>query len=65
MLVTSLLTAAALGLFAQSRELETNVPGKTPGVVSNPSLVYLDITRQYQAEPPPEDWDGVYVMKEK
>ena len=56
---------AALGLFAQSRELETNVPGKTPGVVSNPSLVYLDITRQYQAEPPPEDWDGVYVMKEK
>jgi adenylate cyclase len=55
----------ALKLFAQSRELEFNVPGKTPGVVSNPSLVYLDITAHYQHEPPPENWDGVYVMKEK
>jgi adenylate cyclase len=56
---------AALALFAQSRELESNVPGKTPGVVSNPSLVYLDITAHYKHEPPPENWDGVYVMKEK
>jgi adenylate cyclase len=55
----------ALALFAQSRELEFNVPGKTPGVVSNPSLVYLDITAHYKHEPPPENWDGVYVMKEK
>ena len=55
----------ALALFAQSRELEFNVPGKTPGVSSNPSLVYLDITAHYQHEPPAENWDGVYVMKEK
>jgi adenylate cyclase len=55
----------ALALFARSRELEFNVPGKTPGVVSNPSLVYLDITAHYRDEPPPENWDGVYVMKEK
>ena len=55
----------ALKLFAQSRELEFNVPGKTPGVVSNPSIVYLDITEHYKHEPPPENWDGVYVMKEK
>ncbi|HVS51504.1 MAG TPA: adenylate/guanylate cyclase domain-containing protein [Opitutaceae bacterium] len=55
----------ALALFAQSRELEPNVPGKTPGVVSNPSLVYLDITEHYKHEPPPANWDGVYVMKEK
>jgi adenylate cyclase len=34
-------------------------------VKSNPSLVYLDITAHYRAEPPPANWDGVYVMKEK
>jgi len=55
----------ALALFARSRELEFNVPGKTPGVVSNPSIVYLGIAEHYRREPPPENWDGVYVMKEK
>ena len=34
---------AAVVRFERSRELEFNVPG----VVSNPSLVYLDITRHY------------------
>jgi adenylate cyclase len=55
----------ALKLFAQSRELECNVPGKTPGVVSNPSLVYLGIAEHARHEPPPATWDGVYEMKEK
>jgi adenylate cyclase len=55
----------ALNLFSKSRDLEFNIPGRTPGVVSNPSLVYLDITAHYRDEPPPENWDGVYVMKEK
>ena len=55
----------AIALFAQSRELEPNVPGKTPGVVSNPSIVYLEITEHYKIEPPPGNWDGVYHMKEK
>lgn len=55
----------ALALFARSCELEFNIPGKTPGVVSNPSLVYLDITEHYKHKPPAENWDGVYVMKEK
>jgi adenylate cyclase len=55
----------ALALFTQSRDLEFNVPGKSPGVMSNPSLVYLDITAHYKHEPPPENWDGIYVMKEK
>jgi len=55
----------ALALFGQSRELEFNLPGKTPGVVSNPSLVYLDRTARYKVEPPPEDWDGVYHMTDK
>ena len=55
----------ALELFAQSRELEPNVPGKTPGVVSNPSIVYFRITEDYKLAPPGENWDGVYHMKEK
>ncbi len=55
----------ALAGFRRSAELEANQPGKTPGVKSNPSLVYLDITQEYLAAPPPENWDGVYVMKEK
>ncbi len=58
--------SAALELFAKSRELEPNVPGVTPGVVSNPSLVYLEkIVPETMEEPPAEDWDGRYVMKEK
>jgi adenylate cyclase len=56
---------AAIARFQQSVKLEPNQPGQTPGVKSNPSLVYLDITAHYRAEPPPENWDGVYVMKEK
>jgi adenylate cyclase len=56
---------AAIASFQQSVRLEPNQPGQTPGVKSNPSLVYLDITAHYRAEPPPENWDGVYVMKEK
>lgn len=30
-----------------------------------PSQVYLDRCRHYIANPPPEDWDGVFVMKTK
>ena len=53
-------------LFARSRDLEFNVPGKTPGVVSNPSLEYINrVVPEAIAEPPPADWDGRYVMKEK
>jgi adenylate cyclase len=56
----------ALKLFAQSRELEFNVPGKTPGVVSNPSIVYIEhVVPERIAKPPPADWDGRYEMKEK
>ncbi len=55
----------AIALFKQSLAFEPNQPGKTPGVKSNPSLVYIHITEGYQAEPPPADWDGVYHMTEK
>ncbi len=55
----------AIALFKQSTALEPNQPGKTPGVKTNPSLVYLDIAADYKIGPPAEGWDGVYVMKEK
>jgi adenylate cyclase len=56
----------ALALFRQSAELEPNQPGKTPGVQSNPSLVYLErVVPEAMEEPPSADWDGRYIMKEK
>jgi adenylate cyclase len=55
----------ALESFRASAGLEPNQPGKTPGVQSNPSLVYQEIVRHFKQEPPPAGWDGVYVMKEK
>jgi hypothetical protein len=30
-----------------------------------PSKVYLERCNEYIETPPPEDWDGVYVMKTK
>jgi adenylate cyclase len=55
----------ALAGFARSAQLEPHIPGQAPGVVNNPSLVYTHIVETYQSEPPPDGWDGVYVMKEK
>jgi adenylate cyclase len=58
----------ALELFAKSRELEFNVPGKTPGVVSNPSIVYIEKVVPEAMEDSEEygpNWDGRYIMKEK
>lgn len=55
----------ALDCFGRSAQLEPNVPGHSPGVGNNPSLVYIDIVAHYKAEPPGEQWTGVYVMKEK
>ena len=55
----------AIVLFKQSQELEPNQPGKTPGVKTNPSKVYIGITEGYKFTPPPENWDGVYHMTEK
>ena len=55
----------ALSRFRRSAELEPNIPGQTPGVMSNPSRVYIEIAERYKIEPPDEVWDGVYVMKAK
>lgn len=55
----------AIALFKQSARLEPNQPGKTPGVSTNPSLVYLRISENYKVNPPLENWAGVYEMTEK
>ena len=57
--------AGALALFQQSAALEVNQPGVTPGVSSNPSLVYIGLVQYYQLNPPPADWSGEYVMTVK
>ncbi len=30
-----------------------------------PSLLYIERCKEYIKNPPPEDWDGVFVMKTK
>ena len=55
----------ALLHFKRSAALEPNVPGRTPGVTSNPSLEYAAISNRYKMEPPESAWDGVYLMEEK
>ena len=55
----------ALACFARSELLEPNVTGQTPGLISNPSLVFRDKVRRYQQHPPPAGWDGVHVATEK
>ena len=55
----------AIECFRLSEALEINGPGRTTGAKTNPSRVYIAIAEGYRAEPPPTDWDGVYVMKEK
>lgn len=57
--------ARALARFDASAALEPHQPDPAAGVLSNPSQVYLKITKEYQLHPPRPDWDGVYVMSEK
>jgi len=42
--------------FAQALEIDPS---------DGPSKEYLTRCRQYAVDPPPEDWDGVFVMKTK
>jgi tetratricopeptide (TPR) repeat protein len=30
-----------------------------------PSKVYLERSKEFKEDPPPEDWDGVFIMKTK
>ncbi|NGP89140.1 CHASE2 domain-containing protein [Fodinibius halophilus] len=55
----------AIALFEESRELEFYVPNEKSFIHTNPSLVYLDRCKTMKKNPPPADWNGVYVMKSK
>ena len=32
---------------------------------TNPSRTYINICNEFKANPPGEDWDGVYTFKQK
>jgi adenylate cyclase len=51
--------------FERSSAVEPNIPGKTPGVESNPSIVMVDRCDYMKQHPPGAGWDGVYTMKSK
>jgi adenylate cyclase len=55
----------ALKRFQLSAELEPLMPERDRGVSNNPSLVYQRIVAAMAKSPPPDDWDGIYVMTEK
>lgn len=57
--------ADALRHFESSAASEPWQPGRDAGVQSNPSTVYQKIVERMAEDPPPDDWDGTYVMTEK
>jgi adenylate cyclase len=54
----------ALACFTESAQFE---PWRNPDpdAVANPSSLYIGLVENYRKYPPPEEWDGVYVMREK
>jgi adenylate cyclase len=55
----------AAAYFQRSSLIERQIPGVTPGVESNPSLVMIERCAEMSANPPGADWDGVYTMQSK
>jgi len=55
----------AIARFKCSAELEPRMPGRDPGVVSKSFTGLHRRRRHFRDDPPPENWDGVYEMKEK
>jgi adenylate cyclase len=56
---------AAIDWFGRAAVLEPNRPERNPDSPSTPSLVMLERCRALKANPPPDDWDGVYKMTTK
>ena len=54
----------AIAKFEESAKLEIYKPGE-PGIITNPSQVYLDRCRAMKDAPKIEDWDGVFKMTSK
>lgn len=57
--------SGARAAFEASSSLEPLDPEKNPGVMDNPSHVYLGIVTQCEIDPPAAGWDGEFVMKVK
>ncbi len=57
--------AEARRLFEESSKIEPRRPGEMAGVKTNPSLVYLQLLDEFERNPPPDGWDGVYRLLEK
>ena len=55
----------AIALFNRSSELEYFIPNDESFIHTNPSLVYINRCEVMRENPPPEDWNGVYIMKSK
>ncbi len=55
----------AIKLFQQSSKLERFIPNDNSLIYTNPSLVYVNRCEVMRENPPPQDWNGVYVMKSK
>ncbi len=51
--------------FLASAALEPHQAKNSPGVVDDPSHIYLGIVARYEAEPPPPGWNGEYIMTVK
>ncbi len=57
--------AGALSLFRQTLMLEWQRFPDFKGKVTNPSEVYIHRCEQYQQNPPPDSWDGVWILTDK
>jgi len=53
----------AIELFQESSELESIVPNDDSFISTNPSLVYINRCKALKENPPPQDWDGVFIME--
>jgi adenylate cyclase len=51
--------------FKESSVLEPWQPGHFKTIKENPSLVMIERVRNMRANPPGDDWNGVYVMTTK
>ena len=55
----------ALAMFKESVEWEYRRIPELKGVKKNPSEIYMERCQQFIADPPPDNWDGVFVLKSK
>lgn len=55
----------ATACFEESAQLERFQPGRDPGIIVNPSLVFIERCRLMKESPPVGNWNGVFRMTNK